>query len=104
MKPSLLRMGATSTLSFDEGSSMRSWRDVMPLRILVSMSAMGSVIDIRMLLVVFLPVLPACLRHARDVSAEGELPKADAAKLKLAQIAPRTAAHFAEIGRASCRE
>src|SRR5437588_2533714 len=97
MNPSFLRIRATSTLSFEEGSSMRSWREVMPLRIRVSMSAMGSVIDIRMLLVVFLPVLPACLRHARDISAERQLPEADAAKLKFAQKAARAAAHFAAI-------
>src|SRR6266581_3659808 len=97
MNPSVLRMRATSILSFEEGSSMRSWCDVMPLRIRVSMSAMGSVIDIRMLLVVFPPVLPARFGHTRDVSAERQLPETDAAELKLAQKAARTAAHLAAV-------
>jgi hypothetical protein len=67
------------------------------LRILVSMSAIGSVIDIRMLLVVFLPGLPARLGHARDIAGERQLAEADAAKLKFAQEATGPSTHFAAV-------
>src|SRR6266566_1582363 len=62
----------------------------MPFRIRLSMSATGSVIDIRVL-------LPACLGDAGDVSAERELPETDPAELKLAQKAARAPADFAAI-------
>src|SRR6266849_1370110 len=90
MKHSLLRILAISTLSFEAGISTRSWCDWMPLRMRVNISAIGSVIVIREL-------LPACLRDTRDVSAEREMPEANPAKLKLAQIAARPTALFAAI-------
>src|SRR5438034_4665330 len=62
----------------------------MPFRIRLSMSATGSVIDIREL-------LPACLCNSGDVAPEGESPETDPAELKLAQIAPGTAAHLATV-------
>src|SRR5438552_2507597 len=105
MKPSLLRIFASSTFSFDDGSSIRSCRDVMPLRILVSMSAIGSVIDIRDSVFSVpsaechsaLMFLPARFGDAGDVAAEREQTEADAAKLKLAQKAAGTAALFAAV-------
>src|SRR6266550_8938772 len=62
----------------------------MPFRMRLSMSAIGSVIDIRSL-------LPACLGHARDVAAERELPEANPAELKFPVIPAGTPAHFAAI-------
>src|SRR5438132_13566860 len=62
----------------------------MPFRIRLSMSATGSVIDIRVL-------LPACLGNAGDVSAERELPETDPAEFKLAQKAAGAPADFAAI-------
>src|SRR5437764_250828 len=92
MNPSDLRIRAISTLSFDEGSSTRSWCDWIPLRIRVNISATGSVIDI-----LESSVLPACFGHAGDVTAERELPKTDPAKLKLAQVATWAPADLAAI-------
>src|SRR6185436_1395973 len=92
MKPSDLRMRAISTLSFDAGISTRSWRDVIPLRIRVSISAIGSVIDIRVTPVIGREELPARLRHAGDVAPERELAEADAAELELPQKPARTSA------------
>src|SRR3954454_19411870 len=68
-------MRATSTLSFDDGTSTVSCAAVMPLRIRVRKSAMGSVIDMR---------LPARLRHAGDVPVVRELAEADPAQAELA--------------------
>src|SRR6266498_1364445 len=65
----------------------------MPFRIRVSMSAMGSVIDI-------LRLLPTGLCHAGDVSAERELPETNPAEFEFAQEAARTPAHLAAILRA----
>src|SRR5438067_13071032 len=62
----------------------------MPFRMRVSMSAIGSVIDIRSL-------LPACLGHARNVAAERELPEANPAELKFPVIPAGAPAHFAAI-------
>src|SRR6266545_519155 len=65
----------------------------MPFRIRVSMSAMGSVIDI-------LRLLPTGLCHAGDVSAERELPETNPAEFEFAQEAARTPANLAAILRA----
>src|SRR6476646_1288604 len=92
MKPSLLRMRAISTLSFELGSSTRSWCDWIPFRIRVNISAIGSVIDIVESL-----SLPTGFGHAGDVSTERELTEADAAKLKLPEEAARTSAHLATV-------
>src|SRR5204863_12968 len=119
MNPSDLRIRAISTLSFDEGSSTRSWCDWIPFRIRVNISATGSVIDILDSSIspasrVLGPgsvclhaghstqdagpvVLPARLRHARDISPQRELPKTDSAKLELAQVAARAPANLAAI-------
>src|SRR3954469_21249254 len=68
-------MRASSTLSLDDGTSTVSCAAVMPLRIRVRKSAMGSVIDMR---------LPARLRHAGDVAVVRELAQADPAQAELA--------------------
>src|SRR4051794_3001241 len=68
-------MRATSAFSFDDGSSTVSCAAVMPLRIRVSRSAIGSVIDMR---------LPTRLRHAGDHSRVRELAQADPADAELA--------------------
>src|SRR3954453_9046184 len=67
-------MRAISCLSLDEGISTVSWAAVMPLRIRVRKSAMGSVIDMG---------LPARLRHAGDEALVGELAQAHAAEPEL---------------------
>src|SRR5258708_39653211 len=80
------------------------------------MSAIGSVMDIRMTPVsVLSPAsracrvligtwhsglstgLPARLGHTRNVAAERELPRTDAAELKLAEKPARPAAHLAAV-------
>src|SRR5450756_2187450 len=91
MKPSLLRMRAISTLSFEVGSSTRSWRDWIPFRIRVNISAIGSVIDM------LESFLPTGFCHAGDVATERELTEANAAKLKLTQKPARASADFATV-------
>src|SRR4051794_33975231 len=76
-------MRASSTLSLDDGTSTVSCAAVMPLRMRVRKSAMGSVIDIRS---------PARLRHARDHPVVGQLPQADPAQAELAVDGTRAAA------------
>src|SRR4051794_4753541 len=76
-------MRATSTLSFEDGTSTVSWAAVMPLRMRVRKSAMGSVIDMRS---------PARLRHARDHPVVRELAQADPAQAELAVDGTRAAA------------
>src|SRR4051794_17966953 len=75
-------MRATSTLSFEDGTSTVSWAAVMPLRMRVRKSAMGSVIDMRS---------PARLRHAGDVAVVRELAQADPAQAELAVHGARAA-------------
>src|SRR5215208_1189047 len=68
-------MRASSFLSVDEGISTVSWAAMIPLRIRVRKSAIGSVIDMRS---------PARLRHAGDVAVVGHLAQADPAQAELA--------------------
>src|SRR3954468_23124752 len=77
-------MRASSTLSLDEGISTVSWAAVMPLRMRVRKSAMGSVIDIDR--------SPTRLRHAGDHSVVRELAQADPAQAELAVDGARPAA------------
>jgi len=58
---------------WDAGAVMLVFPDSCPLRIRVSRSAMGSVIDIRSLR------LPARLNHARDLPERGQVADLDAA-------------------------
>src|SRR5215210_1608085 len=67
-------MRAISRLRFDEGMSTVSWAAVIPLRIRVRKSAIGSVMDM---------ALPAALGHPRDVTLVGQLAQADPAQAEL---------------------
>src|SRR3970282_986686 len=89
MKPSSLRISAILTFSFEEGTSTFSCSARLALRMRVSRSAIGSVIDISSRL------LPAGLDDARHLAPDGELPEADAAPLGLPEIPPRPAADLA---------
>src|SRR5215216_1515667 len=78
-------MRASSFLSFDEGISTVSWAAMIPLRMRVRKSAMGSVM--------LMPIpLPARLGHAGDVALVGHLPQADAAQAELLVDGTRPAA------------
>src|SRR3954468_12729157 len=68
-------MRAISRLSLDAGISTVSWAAMIPLRIRVRKSAMGSVIDMG---------LPARLRHAGDEALMRQLAQAEAAQAELA--------------------
>src|SRR3954447_5853992 len=82
-------MRAISTLSLDDGISTVSWAAVIPLRIRVRRSAMGSVIDMW---------LPARLGHAGDVAVVRELAQADPAEAELAEHRARPATAAAAGG------
>src|ERR1700709_1782906 len=86
MYPCSVRIRASSRLNRLEGISTVSCAAMMPLRIRVRKSAMGSVIDI------VPPALPARLRHAGDVAVVSQLPQADAAEAELAVDGARPAA------------
>src|SRR4051812_37284509 len=70
MKPSSLRMRAISRFVRDAGTTTSVWRARDALRTRVSMSAIGSEM--------FIGVLPARLRDARQLAQERSLPEADA--------------------------
>src|SRR5512137_594112 len=92
MKPSALRILASSTLNRDAGMSTRSSNAWLAFRIRVSMSAIGSVIDIRHSTGHRGRGLPGCLDHARDLPPQGQVAETDAAHLELAQITARPSA------------
>src|SRR5215207_7067822 len=69
-------MRASSFLSVDEGISTVSWAAMIPLRMRVRKSAMGSVM--------LMADLPARLGHAGDVALVGHLAQADPAQAELA--------------------
>src|SRR4051794_10123429 len=75
-------MRAISRFTFEDGTSTVSCAAWMPLRMRVSRSAMGSVIDM---------ALPAALRHAGDVAVVRHLAQADAAQPELAVVGTRAA-------------
>src|SRR5487761_2763298 len=77
MKPSLSRTFARFSFSFELGILTVSNMAAFALRIRVSMSAMGSVIVIAVL-------LPTCLRHARHLAGVDHLAQADTAQAELA--------------------
>src|SRR3954453_6414207 len=74
-------MRAISSLSLELGISTRSCSALLPLRMRVSMSAMGSV-SISVL-------LPGALRHARDDALMGELAQANPAEPELLEHGAR---------------
>src|SRR3989304_3537148 len=78
----------------EAGTSTLGWRTCRALRMAVSMSAIGSVGA-----PIVLP-LPARFHHAGNLAPERPLPEADAAKLELAQIAPRPPAEPAAVAMA----
>src|ERR1043165_8120928 len=80
-------MRAISSLSFEDGISVRSCSALLALRMRVSMSATGSV-SIRGL-------LPRALRHAGDDALVGELPQADPAEPELLEHGTRAPAAVA---------
>src|SRR6478736_8578036 len=89
MKPSALRMRAISRLVRDAGMTTSVWRAREAFRTRVSMSAMGSEM--------FMQVLPARLRDARQLALEGALPEADAAQVEAAHERARPAADDAAV-------
>src|SRR5918994_6736171 len=78
-------MRASSFFKFEDGMSTVSWAAMMPLRIRVRKSAMGSVMLMR-------SPLPARLGHAGDVALVGHLAQADPAQAELAVHGTRPAA------------
>src|SRR5687768_3752968 len=89
MKPSCWRIFARASFCFEEGIFTTSWYCTLPLRMRVSMSAMGSVI------VMWSPPLQRALRHARDLARQCELAEADPAQAELAVHGARAAAALA---------
>src|SRR4051794_23156098 len=87
-------MPARASFSFEDGMRTVSCIATLPLRIRVSMSAMGSVMVIRLP-----PPSPAGLRHARHLAGMDHLPKTDPAQPELTEDRARpTAAPAAGIG------
>src|SRR5215210_6240552 len=84
-------MRAISRFRRDVGISARSCSARFALRILVSMSAIGSVC---------MPLLPARLRHAGDDALVGEVPQADSTEAELLEDRARPAAAVAARVRA----
>src|SRR5437763_4916235 len=79
-----------ATLMRENGISQLGCRAREALRMRVSMSAIGSLIVMR---------LPARFGHARDLTGEGQLPKADATQRKAADECARPSAQSAAIMR-----
>src|SRR5437588_12505229 len=96
MKLFSFRIFAISTFSFETGMSTRRCFAPHAFLILVSMSAIGSV----MLLKSWTcrgERLPACLAYARDVPRQRQLAETDSADAKGAQERPRPAAACAAV-------
>src|SRR6476659_1183827 len=89
MKPSSLRMRASSRLGRDAGTTTSVWRARDALRTRVSMSAIGSEM--------FIGFLPARLGDARQLAQERTLPEADAAQREPSHVGPRPTAHRAAV-------
>src|SRR5437867_1678478 len=90
MKPSSFRIRAMSALMREAGIATESCRACWALRIRVSMSAIGSVIDIRSV-----PLLPARLHDARELAGQGQPAEADPAEAELAYEGARAPAQVA---------
>src|SRR3990172_8098295 len=89
MNPSCLSVCARETFILEAGISVKSCRAVRALRILVSISAIGSVI--------MALVLPAGLLHSRQVAFQGQLAEADTAEREGPQVGTRAAAAVAAV-------
>src|SRR6266576_3120821 len=92
MYPSSLRTRAISTPTRDAGRATRECPAVFALRILVSMSAMLSV-----LISPVPPSSPRRLLHARDLSLRREHAKTDAADAELPHVRARPSAEIAAV-------
>src|SRR3954468_15926261 len=88
MKPSSRRISAIASFVREAGMRISVWRARLPLRMRVSMSAIGSEIFIG---------LPARLRHAGQLAQQRALAEADAAQPEAPHVAARAAAHEAAV-------
>src|SRR5687768_7726842 len=88
MKPSSRRISAIAFLVRDAGRLISLWRALLPLRMRVSMSAMGSEMFIS---------LPARLGHAGQLAQQCALAEADAAQAEAAHERTRAAADEAAV-------
>src|SRR5579862_5330482 len=79
----------------EAGTSTLGWRAASPLRIRVSISAMGS--DVVIPSFFLLPSLPGSLDHAGNFARQRQLAEADAAQLELPQESPRPSAAEATV-------
>src|SRR5580692_4102501 len=91
MKPSSWRICAMAFFVRDAGTSTVLWLAVLALRMRVSISAIGSVIDICS------SPSPRGFRHTGHDAGVSVLAKANAAHRELAQITARTPANQAPI-------
>src|SRR6187397_640664 len=87
MKPSSLRIRAISRFVRDAGTTTSVWRAREAFRTRVSMSAIGSEM--------FIGLLPARFRDARQLAQEGALPEADPAQREAAHVGARAPAYEA---------
>src|SRR5699024_1890344 len=80
----------------EAGTSTVSCLAVFALRILVSISAIGSFVVISRLLSCFLG-LPACFLHTRDLSCVGQFTEANSADAVFSQVSMLTSADSAAV-------
>src|SRR5687768_16274258 len=103
--PSSLRIFAMATRTFVDGIVVSDWRAIPALRILVSMSLIGSLTLIRPLpLRTRFPLiggrsarLPTRLRYAGEPTNRGKLPETDSAQAKFPHVCPAAPAKVAAI-------
>src|SRR3970040_1773496 len=95
MYPSSFKTRAMDTLSVDEGMLTSVWPTIWALRMRVSMSAIGSLMLIRL-------SLPACLNHTRDGAVQRHIAQLVAPETELAKYTARTARDRATISQ-PCR-
>src|SRR5712691_4132551 len=88
MNPSVLRISAMRSFSFDDGTSTFSCSARLALRMRVRKSATGSLLIL---------ASPARLDHARHLALERQLPEAQPTQFELAQVAARPAAELAAV-------
>ena len=80
----------------DAGISTVSWPTVLAFLILVSISAIGSVIVITVFLLSS-KYLPACFSYARNFALVGQFSETDTANAVLADISMWSATDFASV-------
>src|SRR3970040_216383 len=96
MKPSSFKIAAIAAFNLELGMATKVCPAMIPLRMRVSKSEMGSFTDIRTPL-----RLPGGFHHAGDVAFQGKLAETNAAQAKAAHIAARTPANLAAIAYAN---